>query len=149
MRDFNKYYISIVQKTDEQYHRSKIIIHKPSMFHFAEFENINQLELFSKMLGFTYELTEEKESERFGLYQEYSISHDIKDVCGGGFWKVEDLPDGVKPFKALSNGSIVDCYFLNDSKNITIYRPNPNAKEIYKPLEIQEHIKHVKTYGLY
>ena len=79
----------------------------------------------------------------------YSMSHKINDFCGGGFWKLSDLPEGAKPFKALSNGSIVTCYFLNDGKEITIYRPNPNAKEVYQPLELKEHIAHRKIYGTY
>ena len=64
------------------------------------------------------------------------------------FWKIEDLPEGIKPIKALSNGSIVTCYYKTD-KEAVIYRPNPNAKEVYDPLETAEHIAHKKIYGTY
>lgn len=147
----NNYYISTVTYTDAEYHRSNIIIHRSSMFYFAEFNTMEQLQFFANMLGFTFKLKEERQQRDHedGLYREYSISHKFVDDITGLFWKLSDLPKGVKPFKALSNGSIVTCYFLNDGETITIYRPNPNAKEVYKPLEIQEHIAHKKIYGCY
>lgn len=147
----NNYYISTVTYTDADYHRSKIIIHKPLMFYFAEFDTMEQLQFFADTLGFTFEMREERPQARHenGVYREYNISHKIIDDNIGKFWKLSDLPEGVKPFKALSNGSIVTCYFLNDGETITIYRPNPNAEKVYKPLEIQEHIAHKKIYGCY
>lgn len=62
---------------------------------------------------------------------------------------MSDIPENAKPFKALSNRSIVTCYFLNNGKEITIYRPNPNAKDIFIPLETKEHIAHQRMYGIY
>jgi hypothetical protein len=58
------------------------------------------------------------------------------------FLTLSELPKGRRKFKALSNGSIVDCYFKRNGKNIIIYRPNPNAKEIFKPVTSDEHILH-------
>ena len=141
--------ISMVEKTCGQYHRSKIIIHSGNGFYYAEFNTIEQLQHHAEMLGFTYELISEEESKRYGMYSRYKMSHKIYDPCDGGFCSHEDLPDGSKPFKALSNGKIVTCYFYNDGKNIKIYRPNPNAEDVYKPLSLYEHIKHKKVYGCY
>ena len=67
------------------------------------------------------------------IYQAYSISQ-------------ENLSKATK-FKCLSNGSIVDGYFLNDGERIKIYRCNPNARDFYKPLSTEEHIKFQQTYG--
>jgi hypothetical protein len=145
----NNFYISIVERTNEQYHRSKIIIHRPNMFYFAEFDTEKQLNFFAKTIGFSYSLIEEKQSNMFGTYKKYFISHDINDPYSGGFWKKSDLPSNTKPIKALSNGSIVTCFFTNDGESINFYRPNPNAKEVYNPLSLDQHIAHVKTYGLY
>ena len=131
-----KNYITIVEKTSKRF-RSHVIIYN-GFYHFAEMHTIEQLEKFSNMLGFTY-------TEEHGKYRRYSISRTIDDRCGGGFWKLSDIPDDAKPFKALSNGSIVDCYFLNDGETIHIYRPNPNAKEVYKPLSLKDHINFVKN----
>ncbi len=77
------------------------------------------------------------------------MSHNIVAEVGGGFWSLEDIPKNAKPIKALSNGSLVTCYFINDGKTITFYRPNPNAKTLYIPTEINEHINHQKEYGCY
>ena len=137
-----KNYITIVEKTSKRF-RSHVIIYN-GFYHFAEMHTIEQLEKFSNMLGFTYTLEEVSQSEEHGKYRRYSISRTIDDRCGGGFWKLSDIPDDAKPFKALSNGSIVDCYFLNDGETIHIYRPNPNAKEVYKPLSLKDHINFVK-----
>lgn len=52
-----------------------------------------------------------------------------------------------KPIKALSNGSIVDCYYINNGKDVKFYRCNPNAKKFYKPLPLDEHIAYQKKYG--
>lgn len=138
-----KNYITVVEKTSERI-RSNVIIYN-NFYHFAEMNTMDQLEKFSKMLGFTYTLEEVSQSEEHGKYRRYSISRTIDDRCGGGFWKLSDIPDDAKPFKALSNGSIVDCYFLNDGETIHIYRPNPNAKEVYKPLSLKDHINFVKN----
>lgn len=138
-----KNYITIVEKTSKRF-RSHVIIYN-GFYHFAEMHTIEQLEKFSNMLGFTYTLEEVSQSEEHGKYRRYSISRTIDDRCDGGFWKLSDIPDDAKPFKALSNGSIVDCYFLNDGETIHIYRPNPNAKEVYKPLSLEDHIDFVKN----
>ena len=149
MTNYNGFYITIAERLHELYHRSKIIIHKPNMFYFAEFDNIKQLETFAKMLGFSYQLEESTQSNTLGLLQKFSINRNINDNLDGGFRNMEQIPDNAKPFKALSNGSIVTCYYINDGETITIYRPNPNSKEVYLPLELTEHIKHNKTYGCY
>lgn len=54
-----------------------------------------------------------------------------------------------KPIKALSNGSIVDCYFINDGKRVKFYRCNPNAKDFYKPMSLEEHIMYQREHGTY
>jgi hypothetical protein len=116
------------------------------MFYIAEFHNAHQLDFFAETVGFTYELAECKESDLFGLYREYSIDRKFED---GSFWSLEELPIGARPIKAFSNGSIVTCYYTNDGEIITIYRPNPNAKTVYSPLTIQQHIAHKQIYGSY
>lgn len=146
---YNVNYISTVEEIDSQYHRNKIIIHRENNFYLAEFDTMEQLDLFARMIGFTYELAEEKpwRGNKSNTYRRYNISHTFKD--DGYFWKPSDIPADAKPFKALSNGSIVTCYFTNDGKEIRIYRPNPNAKEVYKPLKLSDHIAHQRIYGIY
>ena len=49
------------------------------------------------------------------------------------FWKESDVPEGAKKHIALVNGSYVDCYIVDKGSEAIIYKPNPNAKEVYKP----------------
>ena len=145
--------LTIVERTDAQYHRSHIIIHRHdtlgTAWIFAEFDNVAQLDFFAQTLGFTYTAEGFRETERFGIYRDYRLSHEIIDPIGGGFWSLDEIPEGAKPIKALSNGSIVTCYFTNDGETIRIYRPNPNATRVYSPLSIQDHISHNRIYGRY
>lgn len=141
--------MSMVEKTNER-HRSHIIIFSnDGMWHCAEFENRDQLDFFAQTVGFTYEIVESRERPIYGKYEEYRLSHEIDKGSYGGFWNLSELPEGVKPIKALSNGSIVTCYYTNDGQTIRFYRPNPNAKEVYKPLDLQNHIAHQRIYGVY
>ena len=110
---------------------------------------MEQLQFLADTLGFEFELVEEKAWPNGGTYRKYSMNRKIDSPYNGGFWKREDVPADAKPIKALSNGSIVTCYFTNDGETIKFYRPNPNAKEVYKPLSTELHIAHVKTYGCY
>ena len=143
-------YISTLDKIDEQYHRSHVILHRDSQWHFGDFDNMEQLQVLADTLGFTFELVEECAwFNGNGTYRKYSMSHKLDSSFSGGFWKREDVPADAKPIKALSNGSIVTCYFTNDGETIRIYRPNPNAKDVYKPLSTELHIAHVKIYGCY
>lgn len=173
-------YITTVDKPHEQYHRSKAIIHSDYQSYLADFQSIKQLDLFAKTLGFTYDLVEERPflSDSTNIYRCYEMSHNIKNGPYG-FWKREDVPKDAKPIIALSNGSLVTCYFVNDGKDITIYRPNPNAtaenknryktqeeyekavsnrvhypnslefEAVYDPLTLAEHIEHCNIYGRY
>lgn len=144
---YNINYISKVKKTDERYHRSEIIIHKGNGYYLAEFRDQEQLDEFARMIGFEYRKRKEEEGKPFGLYQEYDI--DRRFVDGAMFWKIDDLPENAKPFLGLSNGSIVTCYFTNDGETVTIYRPNPNAKEVYHPLPLEKHIAYHMLHGVY
>ena len=54
-----------------------------------------------------------------------------KIITEKSFLKKEEVK-GFKKVIGLSNGSKVDCYIHEiDDINVEIYRPNPNAKEVY------------------
>lgn len=142
-----KSYITIADNTSEK-HRSKIIIHK-GYFYFAEFDTIEQLVFFAETLGFSFTFREIKHCTGTGTIHYFDVNRDFADANSGGFWDTSELPEGAKPIKALSNGSIVTCYYTNDGKTITMYRPNPNARNVYKPLSIPDAIAHKRIYGTY
>lgn len=147
MTNYNKPYISIVERTDERYFRSRVILHT-GLWHFFECDTEDQLSYMAETLGFTYALRDERKTLENGIVREYDINRAIDNRIGGGFWKRSDLPEGARPIKALSNGSIVTCYFTNDGETIKMYRPNPNATDVYKPLPLQQHIEHTRIYGM-
>lgn len=153
MIGLNDNYVSFIEHTDSEFHRYHWILHKgrSSGFHIASFDRQDQLDLFAQTLGFSYELVEERTWRGTNTkYKEFSVSKNIVEPLSyGGFWTIEELPEGVKPIKALSNGSIVTCYFRTLKDKIEFFRPNPNAKDVYKPLEIEQHIVHKKIYGVY
>lgn len=142
--------MTIAERTSD-WHRSPIIIHQiGGMYYIAEFVTVDQLDFFAQTLGFTYTETDRKETEHCGTLISYRLSHQIiTGINDCLFWNLNQLPEGAKPIKALSNGSIVTCYFTNDGKTIRIYRPNPNAKDVYKPLNLDDHLAHRRIYGSY
>ncbi len=132
-------------------------------YHKANFEKdwigIESLESFSNIAGFKNEKQLKKFMKKIGIkvvdLKRYPndemrcTNYNIKN--GPYFWNKKQLPRGAKKMKALSNGSLVDCYFVKDKQNktIEIFRPNPNAKKVYHPLSLKKHIKHEKKYGIY
>ena len=60
--------------------------------------------------------------------------------------QLKEMSNGLKlkKFKGLSNGSIVDCYAGIGENIIEIFRPNPNAKEVYQPMTHEEEMKYRK-----
>lgn len=83
----------------------------------------------------------------------------IKNVSGGDivlcynlkgrfrvclFWHKNDLPVNCKSFIGLCNGNYVTCYYKDIDGYRVIFKPNSNAKEVYKPLD---YFKCAKRYG--
>lgn len=92
--------------------------------------------------------------DNFGLKIDPNLTqlHDYRGIGGGrvitmackekvvedgfnGFWDIAEVPKEAKPYYDLSNGSYVQCYILDTGDKVTTYKPNPNAKEVYKPLD--------------
>lgn len=103
---------------------------------FVSFEAFRK---YADYLGVTYELMEDRED-----YARYHLSHDFAEKL---FWRLEDLPEGVKPVKAYNNGSMVTCYFRTLEHDVEFYRPNPNAKEVYDAMTYEEAMKVKKENG--
>lgn len=145
--------IVYIYKNTNNYNKYKVVILniKNSMFHSASFYNIKQFKRFIKQfdlkLKYVGTYNEGKDNETKAYRLNYTLITDL----AGGFWNLTEIPKNAIKIKALSNGSIVDCYYKKDkkAKQIVLYRPNPNAKDIYKPLDIEEHIAFQKLYGIY
>ena len=145
--NMNEMYITTIEKVSQEHHRSPIIIHDGWQWYFAEFNNWEQLQSFLDFAGLEIKLEEEKADSKYGIWRKYSVNKMLDDPHDGGFWKIADLPEGAKRIKGHSNGHIVDCYIFNDGETLHVYRPNPNAKEVYKPLSLDERIKYMREHG--
>lgn len=137
-------YLTYSERTHEN-HRSRYIIHY-NLWYLAEFETKDQLSFFMRTMRIKKKLIERRFGAPYGLFEQYKLNAKYIDIS---FMSLDEIPNIAKPFKALSNGSIVTCYFLNKKGYLYIFRPNPNIKNIYKPLPVAEHIAHHKIYGTY
>lgn len=140
-------YVSEVDEIDRErfpQHDAKVILHKDHMQFFARYGNMNKLKALADLMGFTFTLDEKLSKPG---YRYYRLSHQLTE--GKGFWRVSDLPEGAKPFIAHENGSLCTCYFLrnDDEKEIVIFRPNPNSKEVYDAFSFEDQIRYKRLHG--
>ena len=73
----------------------------------------------------------------------FSCDIEIKDEY---FRDLKILDNECIKYKWLSNWSLVDCYVKVDEKIIRVYRPNPNEKDVYKPLSLTDHIQYQRIH---
>lgn len=103
--------------------RSKVVIMDTMfMYIFKEFRTIREFKDWAVYVGFTY-----RKDDSGQYYSNLFLKSEY-------FWKLEELPDGCKPVEDWCNGSKVRCFAHNDGHTLTIYRPNPNAKDVYVPM---------------
>lgn len=103
------------------------------------FVSFKAFKKYADYLGVTYKRIVDRED-----YERYHLSHDFDERL---FWKMEELPDGVKPVYAMENRSMVQCYFRTMEHDVEFYRPNPNAKSVYVPLSYEEQQRIKKENG--
>lgn len=143
--------VSISQYTSSPYgsisRKSRIIIHDGPMYEIGCVHDERELQELLYFLGAKMHKLDERHDGDIGDVVFYQLDKSIKDDSSGGFMSLEELEkktDGrtLKKVKGLSNGSIVDCYveILHDIVNI--YRPNPNAKEVYKPMDFDTEMEY-------
>lgn len=170
--DYTREYMTLCRVADgeklPENHRSKIILHYGGQWYLAEFASVEQLRDFAEAVGgfeWTLDHVQRLEHERVGdawkqrkpyTVEYYTLSHrfDVDAKCHRsewgtfpGFWSLDELPEGARPFVGLSNGSLVKCYATNDGETVRLFRPNPNAKAVYKPLAISGHVEYIRRHG--
>ena len=148
-------------------HRSRVILHD-GQWYFGEYSSLDQLRDFAQAVGgfsWTLDHVERLELERVRdswkscspysiefytlshRFEVYAVCHDSKWGKCAYFWRLDEVPAGAVPFVGLSNGSLVTCYATNDGETIRLFRPNPNAKEVYRPLSTADHFTYVRAHG--
>lgn len=145
-------YVTYLQhpEEDENYNKydgfhNPFVIHNSKQWHFGRFPSMQKLKEFLDFAGLTMELIEETNRTKGGKFKKWTIDCNLDDHHS--FKDITELPRDAKPFIGLSNGSLVTCYLLNDGSVLHVYRPNPNAKKVYRPLSIQEHIEYCIVNG--
>lgn len=51
------------------------------------------------------------------------------------FWEKSEVPADAKKYVAVVNAEYVDCYIVDKGSEVIVYKPNPNAKKVYKPYD--------------
>jgi len=147
-KDFFNRQVVIFNHGNKFCNDKRVIIYREgySNFHFASFETVKQFKDFIKLFNIDYDLdfiTDYGKNIKIGRLTKRLTDGKIS------FWKLSEIPTNSKKTKALSNGSIVDCYINETEKEIKLYRPNPNAKDIYNPLSLKNHIRFQARFGIY
>lgn len=147
--------VSISEKVCNRYdvqpamrRETKIIIHDGWEWYLSRVENEKHLKEILEFLEI--ELTDidhEVEHDTTGKVTFYNLSKNVNSPCDGGFWNIKQLKEmskglKLKKFKGLSNGSIVDCYAGIGENIVEIFRPNPNAKEVYNKMEHEDEMEY-------
>lgn len=102
---------------------SAVVVMRNWNYIHREFKTIHEFKDWADYIGLTYH---KDDGGR------YFTDQFIKDAL---FWSMDEIPDGSKPIEGWSNGRKVRCFYHKDGDTITYYRPNPNAKEVYVPME--------------
>ena len=130
-------WLTTYEKSKNQY---KHIITKDDYYYIA-FRTDKGLNDFIDRSGVDFIKQSENESLQHGKSQSF-IAKNIS-LIEEHFWKIDEIPANAELYKDLSNGSLVDCYYTKENDIYTVYRPNPNAKNVYKPMEIEQHIHYI------
>lgn len=141
MREF---IITTLGIKDEQYHREEILLHDGWEWLVGDVQNLAELIEFINFTGIKLELLEERPyfKEGHGIYRQYKTGLFYRSEY---FTKLDEIPTEARPHKVLSNGSLVDGYILVKDGILRVYRPNPNYKDIYKKMSLEDELQHRKT----
>lgn len=142
--DRKRCYSIIVENPSAQYHGGYSYLVRDQHFAYTAFKTEKGYNRFLEIANVKPELKEENNHPQFGLCQVYNLIGEITEIL---FWNLSQLPEGAITFKGGSNGGLVDCYYLHTENGSEIYRPNPNAKEVYHPLPLDEHLAFMKING--
>jgi len=105
------------------------------LFHAASFKgNTESFDIFVKRLGLTLLPATFQHGPGADFY---NVKENFAEAL---FWKKSEVPANAHPILGHSNGSLVKCYWKRVGDTIEVYRPNPNAKEVFKPLPLKLHI---------
>ena len=111
------------------------------VYSYTAFRTDKGLNDFIKRTGANFTKYNEAMTAEHGKVQSF-VAENV-EIREKSFGKMEDIPENAVEYTDLSNGSLVDCYYTNENNIYTVYRPNPNAKEVYRPMELKQHLEYM------
>ena len=134
-----KLYLTTYEMPKNQYRHILI----KGVYSYTAFRTDKGLNDFIKRTGANFVKQNEVMTADHGKVQDFTA--ETIEIQEKLFWKMEEIPENAVKYTDLSNGSLVDCYYTNENDVYTQYRPNCNAKEVYKPMELKQHIEYMLT----
>lgn len=138
-------YVTKIEKPDDRFHQGYKYIITLDSISYEAYKTEKGFKFFVKSRNLKLIKTSDQETKQYGRVE--TFTDEITTIDDRYFWELSDIPNNAVKFTGLSNGSLVDCYYLNEGNKTTIYRPNPNAKEVYKPLDLNAHIAYMRENG--
>lgn len=131
------------QNTPGNINGYKVVIFRADYtnFHMASFETFEQFTNFCKK--FKIQIIPRYESDSVEVFETNKLIREENIP----FMSLAELPKGAKKWLLYSNGSVVVGYYKNTKNKVLFYRPNPNAKDIYKPVNEKQRQAHRAKFG--
>lgn len=134
-------YLTETSEINER-HRSRYIVRFVSQnYYLAEFDTREQLSAWCKLMGVSMMELPKNTAMFPDTVKVYELSKSVQQFS---FGDLSQIPQGAIKHKGMSNGSIVDCYLYVTPIAFGIFRPNPNFKNVYVPLPLEEHMQYIR-----
>lgn len=111
---------------------------------YKAFRTLKGFKNFIKICNLKLKFKKKYYNEKYGNIKVYNVLGNIEERF---FWSLSEVPKEAVKYKDLCNGHYVDCYYLQTEEGTIIYKPNPNAKNVYKPLSLEDHLELSKKIG--
>lgn len=130
--------LTIIERPSDKFHGGyKYLISGYAGMGYVAFKTEKGFNQWLERSNVKLEHIEDKHYSDYGLLQLFRVIGTIEEKL---FWSLSEIPVNAVKYKDFSNGSLVDCYCLKTETGSIVYRPNSNAKEVYKPLPLDEQI---------
>lgn len=143
IKNRTKIYVSVLKTREQRSSRRtnyKYLLKEPCFTSYSAYQTDKGFKEFLKRNEIKMKIV----NKEYKSY--YVLNKEIEEKLFWNLSQIENL-ENCKSFTGLSNGSLVTCYVDVHEDYVTIYRPNPNAKKVYKPMNITEHIKYQRIHG--
>ena len=110
---------------------------KSGIYGYEGFETQKKLDAWLSRLGLKAILVDEIKDEN----KEYALFTIEGQIVERLFWDLSEIPVNADMFVGRSNGTEVHCFSLKTDFGAIVWRPNPNAKQVYRKFSLQEYAK--------